>query len=99
MIDDEFNRSRVGILRDILVLNQTILGSSTSFQFDGKIDESEYDRFELRDGRLLESSRGEDVVQCLERSLRLTDVDQLFGALGKVDGRMSVVFLETINRL
>lgn len=77
MLDDDLDRLGVGILRDVLVLEQTVLGGATAAEFDAKFDETKHDRLEGRERRLLETTRGENLIERLQSSRRLANVDQL----------------------
>ena len=98
MLDDELDGLGVGVLRDVLVLHETLLGGPATSKLDAELDETDHDRLEGGQRGLLEPPGGEDLIEGGESGLRLADIDELLRALenslglgeGRHDGQSSL---------
>jgi len=71
----------VGVLGDVLVLVERILGEFSLLLLYRQLDQENHDRFEGRDGHIAGSLGGDVLVKEGEGGRGLVDPDELLGAL------------------
>lgn len=101
-VDDDFDRADVGVLGNVLVLHETLLGSATLAHVDAKLDEADHDRFERRKRRGPEALGGEHLRERLERGVRLPNGDEALRLLEdrlRFRKRGHLIVLYIINHL
>lgn len=99
MLDDILDGLRVGVLRDVLVLQETVLGGPAAAKLDAKLDEAHHDGLQGGEGRRLELAGGDDLAEGGERSGRLSDIDELLAALEDGFGASDAVHFGRLNEV
>jgi hypothetical protein len=75
------NSLNTGVLGDVLVLIQAILGGLSLSQAHAKLDEEDHDRLQRGDGRVAGPLRGDMFVKQLESAEVLVDGDEFLSTL------------------
>lgn len=73
--------SHIGVLSDIFVLVETILGSLSFAKIDTQFNEKEHDRFERGDGTAARPLRGDMFVEDIEGGGSLAHGDKFLSPL------------------
>ncbi|GKT43894.1 uncharacterized protein ColSpa_04075 [Colletotrichum spaethianum] len=76
----------VGVLADVLVLVQGILGQLSLLLLDGELNQQKHHRLQRRDGDISASLRGDVLVEEGQGCRDLVDADELVGALQDIFG-------------
>jgi hypothetical protein len=79
--DDDVDAGGVGVLRDVLVLQQAVLDEAAAAHVDAEVGEAQHDGLEGGERRLLEGAQREDLAQRRQCGRLLPDAEQLLGAL------------------
>lgn len=81
-----FNGGDVGVLRNILVLVESILGQFALLLFDGKLDEEEHHGLKRSNGNISGSLAGDVFVEQSQGGRHLADANELLSPLENILG-------------